>query len=258
MKKTFVANTKCPYCDHTILIDTTIRAEDVHPTLKSGLVPNGSVLIYKITSADMTQYLSDIVHAFCADARIEVVPRYCEKKTHKGEPHCAYASLRIALSDHVIAKNANVGWYGKIGESRDNVQVIDSIFANLISKFKYRREDVDKWMDYKNLDMLEEHFGITESYLNDLRRFTDIQLVRSNDNRNWVFFAADPTLIIRDMLTEAPDENGKAGKVAGDIRIMDVRQINKDMIEYTIYLCNEKTSSYENPHVRMLLTGEEK
>lgn len=263
MKKV-VIDTACPACNKRIKCDVEIPDAAIAPSLRSGLKPNGMIMCYTVTSADITIFLTELVRQYCPTAKVEVVPRFCERKPKKGEPHRAYASLRIALSEDVVAKKGETGWYAKIGETESNVQVIESIFKRVISRYKYDKNIVNKWLSYKNMDSLEERMGITETYLEELREFCDVKMVKAAEGSQWLIFAADPTRVLQDMMSEVPDKTKLGGKrrdedtMPGDMRIMDVRLVNNDMVEYTIFMYPKKMSGAENPHVRMILTGDEK
>lgn len=242
----------CPECgNHFYAKDIPVDMETIAPTVRSGLIPSGCIMKYRITSANMTVYITELVRQFCPDAMVEVVPRYCETKSKKGAVHGSYASLRIALSNHVIDSGSDTGWYGKIGETEDSRRVVKSVYNRVISRFKYDKQIVNKWMSYENMDQLER-LGITESYLDELKQFCDVRGIKASDGTMWMIFAADPARVITDMLTDPETE-----KVPGSIKIIDIRQLNKDtdMLEYTVYLYPEAESHYENPHVRQILTG---
>lgn len=242
----------CPECGKKICIRPTISYSDIAPKVKSGLIPDGALLKYTISTDLMVVYLTEQIHQFSPTAKVEIVPVYCEKKQRKGERHCAYASLKIAISGDEIMKNyENGGWYSKIGEDSESVQLIAPLFNHIVAKYKYDKKVINGWMNYKNLDVLEESFGITEEYLYDIRRFADPMSLKAKDGQTWVIFAADPTLVISDML-----KNVETKEVDGIVKIADIRKVNKDLLEYSVYLCPKEMEAYEDPHVRTLLTGE--
>lgn len=245
----------CPNCGQSIssIIDVSGGGDDT-PKVRANIQPTGNVLVYKITSGMIKDFVIQKARQYAPAVRMEIVPRFCEKKRrHAGEPHRAYASFRIAFSEDVLNRKDDLGWYGKIGESVDNIQFIPSIFQNLIQKYRYDPKVVDEWLgSYKNLEELEDALGMNEAYIADIRQYTHPRGVKS-DNGMWVIFAAAAENIIRDMLTD-PATN----KVPGRIQINDVYQIDKDVVEFIIYLHTTEVETHENVHVRQILQGKVK
>ena len=255
MTKKIQLSTSCPQCGHRFFLYPTIDATKIAPTVKSGLVPDYAILKYTITTDMMTAYLTEQVRMLCKDVcddvHVQVAPFYCEKKQYKGDRHCSYASLKIALNGDRILKGFETGgWYSKIGESGESVELIDGLLRHFYRKYRYDKNNISKWMNYKTLDQLEAAFGITEEYLYDLKKFADPVAVKTNDNKTWVIFAADPALVIQDMLKET-----ETRELSGSMQIVDIRQINKDLLEYTVNLFPKKAEVYEDPNVRTILTG---
>lgn len=241
----------CAKCGHKTMYAKEVTDRDIAPRVKSGLMPDYAVLRYTVTTDQMAVYLTELIHEFVPDAKVQVAPFYCERKRHKGDRHCSYASLKVALSgDKILKGYENGGWYGQIAEDAGSIQLVDSLFKFIVSKFNYDKRMISKWMNYKTLDQLEESFGITEEYLYDLRKFADPVAVKTNDGQTWVIFAVDPAAVIRDMLKDA-----KTKESTGIIHITDIRQVNKDLLEYTVNLCPTQAEVYEDPNVRTILTG---
>ncbi len=246
-------NNQCPGCSKQYQSVIDVEPVQLAPVTKSNIFPMSNVFIYRITSEQIKHYLIDKARKYSPDIKMEVVPRFIEKKRKKpGEVHGAYASLRIAFSENIIEKNAENGWFGKIGES-DNVRIINTIFQNFIKMYDYKKEDLKKIRnDYKKMEDLEETLGITESYLDDLIMFSTPRLIKTATGDNWVFFSAAAEKVIFDMLTIS--ENNE---LPGRIVIQDIVQISRDSVEYLVYLYPDKLVQ-EDPSVRRILLGEEK
>lgn len=247
----------CPKCSEKLMVSASIPDNpiDLAPVVRGKITPVGSIYVYKFTSEDIKQFIAHKAAKFVPDVKVEVVPRYCEKKRRREtDPHHSYASLRIALSESAIEKKDDLGWYGKIGESTSNVRVIESLFKQIIQKYQYNRKEVEKWLkSYKNLEELEEGLGMTEAYINDLRMYSIPQRVQTTDKESWIIFSAAAENVIRDMLT---DVNSNA--LPGKMLIQDVYPISKEVVEFIVYLNPSEIVAKENPHVRQILLGEEK
>lgn len=246
----------CPYCkkEFAFALDSKMVPT---PNVRGGLKPASNILVYKITSEDMKKFITAKAHAIegNANCKVEVVPRYCEKKRRKdNEPHHSYASLRIAYSSDVLEEKDSLGFYGKIGESDSNIKFKPEILDSLVRKYQYRRDEIDSWLDsYKNMEALEDGLGMTEAYISDLRQFAVPQRITSNTGENWIIFAAAAENVIKDMLTEK-----ETNKELGRIQIMDIYPISKDVVEFICYVHPAEVQLKENPYVRQILLGEEK
>lgn len=246
-------NIECPHCRKDLVANVALDPIQLAPKVRSGLKPVSSVMIYKITSADIKKFLVDKARKYVPDVKMEVVPRYCERKHQsKNEPHGSYASLRIAFSENVIQKNDDMGWYGKIGDT-DHIRIVHTLFEGFIRRYQYNKKDIDGWMsNYKSLEELEDTLGITEAYLSDLKAFATPRAIASNTGDTWVIFAAAPETVIQDMLT-IEDSNVPSGRIS----IQDVSQISKDSVEFLVYVYPGDFTK-ENTNVRRILLGEEK
>lgn len=249
---------ECPNCGSHLEFDVTVptvfSSSTDGPALRSKIKPTGSILVYKINSEEMKQFIIQKAKKLVPDSKVEVVPRYCEKKRRKDtDPHRSYASLRIAFSDDVIEQNKDLGWYGKIGEGGSNVRIVKSLFDEMIQRYQYNRKDIDKWLkSYKNLEELEEALGMTEAFINDIKEYSIPQRVKAG-TESWVIFSAAAENVIYDMMSERGTD-----RIPGKIRIQDVYPISKDVVEWTIYMYPNEMDLKENPHVRQILMGEEK
>lgn len=248
-------STKCPQCGKELRIGAEVDASTLAPAVHGKLKPSASVLVYKISTDEMKVFITQKAKKYCPDVKVECIPRYCEKKRrHQSEPHRAYASLRIAFSEHILEKKDDLGWYGKIGESSESFRVQPSMFQNLFQMYKYDMKAIDAWLgSYKNLEELEEALGMTEDYIKELKMYAKPQRIMTNANESWIFFSAAAENVIADMLTDTNSQ-----KVIGRIEIRDIYPISKDNVEFLVYVHPSEVKMTENPHVRQLLTGEEK
>jgi len=264
--------TNCDYCGKELDVYTDIPDAPVteitnsqFPIVRSHIKPIGNIMVYRISSEQIKDFIINKARKYVPDVRMTIVPRYCEKKRKSNnDPHRSYASLRIAFSDNVIEKKEDLGWYGNIGDNGSNVKMHPSIMKKLIDKYKYDRKQVEAWMkNYKTLEELEDTLGMTEAYINDLYTYTIPQRVKADNNENWIIFAAAAENVIADMLSEktADDDDPnkhEINKPIGRIQIQDVYPISKDIVEFVVYVHPAKMKLRENPHVRQILLGEEK
>ena len=223
--------------------------------MRSNIKPIGNITVYRISSEQIKQFITEKARQYVPDVRMTIVPRYCEKKRkNNNDPHRSYASLRIAFSENIIEKKQDLGWYGNIGETANNVKLQEGIMKGLINKYQYNRKEIEAWLkNYKTLEELEEGLGMTEAYIRDLHMYSVPQRIKANGDESWIIFAAAAENVIEDMLT---DKN--TGKVPGRIQIQDVYPISKDIVEFVIYVHPAQMKVRENPHVRQILLGEEK
>jgi hypothetical protein len=244
----------CPTCGENIKVTAEIP-EVNKPNVRGNIDPIGNILVYRISSEQIKDFIIQKARQYVSDVRMTIVPRYCEKKRKNStDPHRSYASLRIAFSENVIEKKEDLGWYGSIGENGSNVKIHASIMQNLINKYQYNRKEIEAWLkNYKTLEELEEGLGMTEAYINDLRMYSIPQRVKTDNNESWIIFAAAAENVIEDMLTD-PTTN----KVPGRIQIQDVYPISKEIVEFVVYVHPTQMKLRENPHVRQILLGEEK
>ena len=248
--------TMCPHCNKEISVNTSIPSDPrvFAPDVRCKKRPVGSIFVYTLSTAEITKFIIEKSRQYVPDVKVEVVPRYCEKKQRKDiEPHRSYASLRIAFSDNVVENNADLGWYGKIGESED-VKIVKSMYDNIIHKYQYDRKKIEGWLkNYKTLEYLEDGLGMTESYIRDLLAYCRPKRVMTADKESWVIFSAAAENVIADMLTDP-----NTSKPAGRIQIQDVYPVSKDIVEFIVHLNPYDMVLKENPHVRQILHGEEK
>lgn len=258
MPKTIKIVTECPACKTPVSLTAEVDPIQTAPKIRGEIPPVGSIFVYKISSEQIKQFIINKARAAedAKDVKIEVVPVYTEKRRHRdGEPHKSYASLRIAFSEEGLEqKTEDQGWFGRIGNTSTNMTIVKSLFDDIVTKYKYNRKEVEKWLNsYKTLEKLEENLGITEKFVNDLLLYCTPQRIVANNKENWVIFAAAAENVIADMLTDP-----KTHVPVGRIQIQDVYQISKDVVEFIVYLHPADMKLKEDPHVRKILMGEEK
>lgn len=253
--KEITVNAACKHCGKDLAVKADIDPIMLAPDVRGQVSPIGSIFIYKITSEELKQFIIRKAMKYVPEIKCEIVPRYCEKKRKKEtEPHHSYASFRIAFSDSCIDRKTDTSWYTQIGEADGNVRIVESLFKGIINKYSYDKKVISNWMkSYKLLEELEDSFGMTEAYLNDLKMYATPRLIQATNKENWVFFSAAPEKVISDYLTEV-----STNTLPGRLEIKDVKSINKDMVEFVVYLYPGDIKLEENPHVRQILLGEEK
>ncbi len=236
----------CPNCSQELNVEVPF------PRVRSLISPVGNILAYRISSEEIKQYITKKAKFFKEETKVEVITKYCEKKN--SDPHRAYASLRIGFSDDVIEKKGNAGWYEKVGASDANVRFIQDIFVGMIQKYQYSKKDLEQILgNYKNLEKVENQLGMTESFIEDIKMYTTPRRVTTNNKESWIIFSARAEKVIEDML-EDPDTD----RVSGKIEIHDVYPINKDTVEFIIYVHPAEMKSQENPYVRRIMLGDAK
>lgn len=247
-------NGKCPNCNMETQSKVDIDPLSFAPKIRGNVLPTELIYGYKITSEDLKQFIIQKAKQYVPDIKIEVIPRYCEKKRrHRGEPHRSYASLKIAFSDNIVERSGDLGWYEKIGEN-SNCRIVNSLFQNIIQMYKYDRKEIDSWLkSYKIMEELEENLGMTEAYIEDLKKFSTPVRIKTNSSESWIFFAAAAENVIKDYLTEV-----NTNVIRGKIKIQDIYPISKDVVEFNVHLYPMEIESKENPHVKQILAGEEK
>ena len=248
----------CTKCGEKLLISADIDNSLNDPNLRCGLKPASTIRKYVISSELIKKYLIKKAQKYVPDVKMEVVPRYIEvKKPKRFEPHKSYASFRIAFSEAIIENTGgDDSWFYKIGTDESNVRIEKSMFSAFIKKYGYNSESLNEWTkSYKTLEELEEAFGITEQYLNDIKMYAHPKRIMDQAKNRWIIFSAAAENIIKDMFTD-PDTNKEAGR----IEINDIRMISKDIVEFTVYLHPEENemADVNSAVVRSILLGEEK
>lgn len=247
-------NAVCPHCneqnEYLINIDTKMLAPNVRCKKK----PFGFIACYRFTTDEIGQFLIEKARSIVPNVRVTVIPRFTEKKRRKHEnentPRIAYASLLIAFSEDAMEEKQDFGWYGKIGASSSNIKFKKSLFDIIIKKYQYRSEDVESWLkDFRKMEYLEESLGMTEEFVRSLKENCKPRLIKGNDDKDWVTFAARPEAIIQDMLSSVD-----TGKVDGEIKISEVNPISKDLVEYLVYVLPKQAVKVQDPRVVELLS----
>lgn len=250
--------TSCPHCSKDLMVTTEIPSNplELAPDVRGKIRPIGFSYTYEISSEFIKKFITKKAQKLVPDVKIDLVPRYCEKKRRRdNEPHRSYASLRIAFSDAALEKkDEDLGWYGKIGEGAGDVHMVRSLFQEIITRYQYKREDIDKWVkSYKTLEELEDALGMTEAYLNDIRMYCTPRRVKTTDKESWILFSAAAENVIADILTEVT-----SNKISGAMKIKDVYPVSSTVVNWVVEIDPLRTELKENPHVRQILLGEEK
>lgn len=250
--------TSCPNCGEELLVSADVSNDQSAPNLRSGLQPDSVIHKYTFSSEVVKKYLIKKAQKAVPGVKMEIVPIYTElKKQKKFQPHKSYASFRIAFSEDAIANDVDDSWYMKIGSDSSNVKYENSKLGPFIKKFAYNPQSLNEWSkSYKTLEDLEDAFGITEQYLNDIKLYARPTRISDGDKTNkWIIFSAAAENIIRDMFTDPVTQCP-----AGDIKINDVRRISKEIVEFEVYLNpNQVTENYQNTAmVRSIMMGDTK
>ena len=245
-----IVSAVCPSCSEELNLE--IQLQDLFPNVRSKIKPVGNVLVYRISSEEIKQFILQKAKFYKPEAKVEVITKYCEKKN--SDPHRGYASLRIGFSDDVIEKKGQSGWYEKVGADSPNVRFIKDIFVGMIKKYQYSKKNLDDILgNYKNLEKVENQLGMTEAFIEDIKMYTTPRRVATNNNESWIIFSARAEKVIEDML-----EDQETDMVNGKIEIHDVYPISKDTVEFIIYVHPQEMKSQENPNVRRIMMGEGK
>ena len=243
-------NLTCPNCSEVLSVE--VPREALYPKVRSLLKPIGDIMVYRITSDEIKQFIMQKAKFYKEEAKVEVITKYCEKKN--SNPHRGYASLRIGFSDDVIEKKGSTGWFEKVGQDAGRVRFIDDIFIGMIQKYQYSRKDLEGILgNYKNLEKVENQLGMSEAFIEDIMMYTTPKRLPTVNNESWVVFSARVEKVIEDML-----ENPDTDAVSGRIEIHDVSPISKDVVEFIIYVHPQEMVSNENPHVRRIMMGDVK
>lgn len=234
------------------------------PDTRALLKPIGQIAVYRITSEEIKEFITQKVRAFendlgekyLAGTKLQMQVKYVERKN--SSPHRAYASLLVAFSEAIVDTKGEVGFFERIGANESNVDLYEDVKIEIIRKYGFNRKMFEEVLDgkesYKLQEQLEDGLGVTESYLKDIRSYASpVRLKAPGAKENWIFFSADAHLVIKDML-EDPDTD----KVAGAMNISDVYPINKDLYEFIVHVKPFEEEVEEDPFVRRLLTGETK
>lgn len=248
---------ECPTCKKKAVVKADVDPIQLaHKVRHEGLVPEGNIFVYRITSEDIKEFIIDKCRKMIADVNIDLVPLYCEKKRRRSdEPHRSYAALTIAFSHHILKNFDKDGWFGRVGEGDTDLDILNSVLKGVINRYKYDRKSLNKWIhSYKNLEELEEKLGINEKFLAELRMYITPRKVPVAGGKDcWVLFNAASEHVIYDMLSD-PNTNAPRGR----IEIQDIVEVSKGVVEFLIYLHPYEMQLKENPEVRKILMGDKK
>jgi hypothetical protein len=253
------------------------------PTLRE---PNGIIQVYRITTEHIHEFVTSKVGGFVPGARVEIMPEYCEKK--KSIPKRSYAALMLALSADTLDRTGQSDPFRRMVDVGNNPKFIKGLETAIIERYRFNREALQNIVNsYKRLDEVDEAFGMTEDYVRSLIKWARPIRQESPKTKDiWIMFAARPEAIITDMLTEVevwdintggivkrakltdddryrtlpngdsmdlfPDRVQNPGGIGGRMNIVDVTQISKENVEFTVHLHVNEVHSTENPELRRL------
>lgn len=258
--KKFNAKLKCVHCGKDFITKMEVEPAALAPNLRGDMRPAGINYEYNVSSDDIKAFIVKTAKQYVPDAHIEIVTRFCEKKKRKdNEPHRSYAAFKIGFSHHVLPNDGeDDSWFRQLGESGSNVMVVKDLWDHLINRWRYDPKFVDDWLkSYKRLEQLEDGLGITEAFINEIKEFNrprGIKVPGTNDV--WVTFMASPEKILNDFFSDPV-----TGKLAGRISVADIVQVSKppkEVVNYKIFMNPYQVETTENPHVRQILSGNEK
>lgn len=247
----------CTNCGKDMIAGIDMNPIVLAPKIKGDLEPVGIPYKYLVTSEDIKKFIMDTSRLYVPDVQMEIYTRFCEKKVRKGsnEPHRSYAFFKIAFSHHIITDySSSQGWFQQLGESGENVN-IKSPMRNLFDRWSYNKNDLNEWTkSYKKMERLEDAFGMTEEYINDLKKFSKPRGIKVTGGTDvWVFFSASPERILQDFF-----ENTETNAPAGKLSVSNPRMVSKDIIEYEVIVDPYQVETKINPHVQQILSSEEK
>lgn len=245
MSKMFV---KCPHCEKSLGVEVNDRSV---PFVRSRMSPIGNVNVYRISTEEMKVFLQQKAAALKPDTSLDLVVQYCEKRDTK---KIGKATLKLAFSHHIIEGSETADWFTKLGENTIHPTIVNSVMRQMIRLYSYDRQEMDSILnDYKELERLEDTYGITETFIKSIYSYCIPKLVPTANGENWIFFSAMPEKVIADML-----ENPETNKVDGYIEIYDIYPVSRDNVEYIVYVHPHEVKPVENPFVRKLLMGDKK
>lgn len=245
MKKNPTLVCTCPNCNEEIDVDVP----DLTPNVRSKIKPVGTIQVYRITSEEIKEFLFQKARFYKPGAKMEVATFYCENKTK--EQQRGYAFFRIGFSNDFIETKSQRGWFEKAGENSSNINFVEDILKEFIQRYQFSKKSLQELLgSYKNLEKLENRFGIRDDFIEDIMKYIIPQRVPTPNNESWIIFSARAEEIIRNML-----EDEFTNAVGGELEIHEVHQVNKGLVEFIIYIHPKEMKSRENPYVRKILVG---
>ena len=247
---------KCPYCQKAIGVETN---QEPAPFVRSRITPLGNIKVYRISTEQMKEFLQLKLNKIKEGTKIDLIANSSEiftKRKKNKDPKIKHkGSIRIAFSHHIIEGSDECDWFTKAGESETNPTILNTVLKNVIQKYSYDRKELgDALNNYKELERLEETYGLTEDFLKEIYAYSLPRAIPAPAmNETWVLFSAMPEKIISDML-----ENPETNRVEGYIEINDVYPISQGVLEYIVYVHPAEMRLTEHPLVRELLLGGDK
>ena len=248
---TIKLKTQCENCGEEIQVSCAIDPTTCANDVKAGIRPNATAYIYNITSDQIGAFIQAKAKQFVPDINVVIQPQITKKSKNPYMDKKRYAYIGVAFSDNAL-DNKDSSWYEKIGDS--GIRLVPDIFKFLVDKYRYDKKTVEGWLkDYRYMEYLETVFNINSAFLEDIKSKCIPTLAKAADNKNWILFAASPEKIIQDMLTMVQGSSPE-----GRLEIVDIQEISKGNIAYTVYIYPNEVNVAENAHVRSLLMGDKK
>ena len=256
----FAMETTCGGCNSELLINipddliNSIRLSKSESNVRSLIKPIGNILVYRITTDDMKAYLQQQAKYYASGTRLELVPKYTERRSSDGTKK-SYASVRIAFSEEVVEKNLPDGFFSKIGNDSSNVRIVKDIWVEMIQKYKFDKDEIEGYLSsYKKLEELEDKFGITEKYLEDVKLYTTPRRFTTTNKESWIVFSARADKIISNMLEDIDTD-----ALNGFLEISSVNVINQSLVEFIVYIHpNVMGKNKDNLYVRKMMESDSK
>ena len=242
-----------------------------------------SINVYRITSDDIRIFLNQKAKQYVPAARVEILVEYCERK--KSNPRRSYAALVVGLSSNMMERHGETDTLRRMIETESDHRLLDDIFTNLVKRYQYDRENLQKILEsYKLLDEFQLSFGMNEEFIKQLIYWTTPRRQELDKTKEvWTLFGARPDAIIYDMLEELniyepiQMEESKLNKMSkedreklptsahtmilprkGRMEIVQVTPITKGSVEFMIYLHSDDIQVNDNPDLRKLLDSMKK
>ena len=264
---------KCPVCGANAQFTVEVKPEvqyvpyTMETPNRIKIKPTSSIMKYVITSDMLRAFIKDKCKNMPSkydekthepiewiNPKVEVVPKYTEKKKRKGEQHKSYACFIIAFSEDVRKTGPDFGWYGKIGDNSNGIEFVKSVKSSIIDRYSYDRKSINLWLSsYKDMERLEEGLGITEDFLRILQEFSTPRITEPRKGESWITFAAAPEKVIADALADP-----KTNTVPGRIQITDITPIDKKNFKFTVLVHPIEDTYEESAIVKQILEGTKK
>jgi hypothetical protein len=232
----------CDNCGNEILVNTDFNI----PNTRAKITPINNIICYRITSEQIINHLVTKIDEYKTGAKLKATVDYCENKYKSPNKKKGYAVFKVAVTDDILEKKDD-DWYHQLGNI-NSVKITETILVGFIRKFGYDKREIDGLFNYKNLEYVENEFGMTKSFIENIKAYVIPKKIVDNNGKTWIVFSAKTDEIIKDMLSDP-----KTNKLNGRIEIRYINQINKDSVELIVYVHTGDVELYDDPIVRQLL-----